>query len=85
MLKKPVKPPEEFAHILFWYGELRGANPYGFRFEPLSHTEILAYKTLYELEMDGLDVELLRRVDGIWMKAQPAASSAPSDTPKKAS
>lgn len=57
--------------MLQWYEELRGSNSRGWHFEPISYSEILAYKTLHELEMDGIDVSLLIVLDGLWMKTQP--------------
>lgn len=61
----------DFKHLMKWYDELRGANPHGMHFEPITHSEILAYKTLHDLPMDSFDVEMLRRLDVVWMNAQP--------------
>lgn len=69
--KKLPPPPPEFAYLLLWYWELRGANGRGWRFEPIPHTEILAYRDLHGLSMDGFDVGCLRRLDAIWQEVQP--------------
>lgn len=64
-------PPDELGYLLFWYWELRGANPRGWRFEPIPHTEILAYGLLHGLEITSFDTGVLRRLDGIWQECQP--------------
>lgn len=66
-----LKVPPHFAHLLIWYLDLRMANGRGWRFEPLSFTEIAAYRDLFRLNMTGTDVEMLRRLDNIWQSVQP--------------
>lgn len=68
---KLPQPPEELAYLLLWYWELRGANPRGWRFEPMAFTEILAYRELHALPMTSWDVGELRALDGIWQEVQP--------------
>lgn len=63
--------PAELEYLLLWYWELRSANPRGWRFEPLSHSEILAYRELHFLPMTSWDVGELRALDTIWQEVQP--------------
>lgn len=72
-----VKPPEELAHTLVWYSEMRRGNPRGFQYEPISHQEILAYRDLHGLEMTSFDLSLIYMLDGVWMKAQPKSDDKP--------
>lgn len=66
----PVPDPI-FAHVLVWYLELRAANSRGWRFEPISFSEIQAYRDLFGLKMSISDVDLLRRLDNVWQSVQP--------------
>ena len=68
--KRP-KIPDELAYLLLWYTEIRSAQSRGWRFEPVSYSEILAYRTLHQLDMTGWDVIILRRLDMVWQTAQP--------------
>ncbi len=65
------KPPAEYAHLLLWYFELRNANPRGWRFEPIAHSEIEAYGRLYDLGIMPHEVAELRHLDALWMSVQP--------------
>jgi hypothetical protein len=58
--------------LVDWYFELRSANPAGFgHHQPLTYSEILAFKTVYELDLDAFDVDTLRRLDALWLKLRP--------------
>lgn len=44
----------------------------GWRFEPVSHEEIRAYRDLHGLKsMNSWDVAMLRELDNIWQSVQP--------------
>jgi hypothetical protein len=80
-VEKVPEVPEEFAHILFWYEEIRSQTLRGFRFEPIQFSEILAYREAHHLHerMDSFEIGLLTLLDGLWRKAQPAPEEPSND------
>lgn len=71
-IRRP-KPPPELAYLIEWYEMIRSGMPRGMEVEPISHGEILAFLTLHDLMGDetSFDVQMLRRLDGVWWKARP--------------
>ena len=63
------EPPPEIAYLLGWYNERRARTLRGFAGEPVQFSEILAFKTLYELNVDPFDTWMLTRLDGLWLAA----------------
>lgn len=66
-----MKPPASVAYLLIWYADLRGSNPRGWHYEPLSYSEIDAYSRMFRLRIDPFEILALRQLDQVWMKAQP--------------
>lgn len=70
----PEKPsaetiPDEFAHVMIWYNDLRNRTLNGFAGEPISLETIEAYMRKLArvgVTMEPLDEELIARVDDIW-------------------
>lgn len=68
-------------YIFDWYLELRSAQGGGgMGVNPLSNTEILSYRTLYEIPMDVFDLDTLRRIDWVWLQYRRERDEA--DKPK---
>ena len=66
---RKVKPPPDLAYLLGWYNDIRAGQSSGMSHNPLSHTEILAYRDLFDMDMDAFDVDTLRRLDALWLKS----------------
>ena len=65
------KPPEDLAYLLNWYREIRARNPRGMRAEPVPMSEILAYSTLYRLDIEDWEVDVVCRLDQTWQTCLP--------------
>ena len=52
--------------------ELRSSNPVGMGgHQAVPYSEILAFRTVYDLDLDAFDVDTLRRLDAVWLKSRP--------------
>lgn len=51
--------------------ELRASNPAGMGHQAVSYSEILAFRTLYGIELDAFDLDTLRRLDALWLMLRP--------------
>lgn len=65
------KPPPRIAYLFDWYMDLRGQQARGMHAEPLSHQEIAAWKSNFELHVEPWEVDVLVRLDRVWLKCLP--------------
>ncbi len=75
--RKPRRGSNPLWYLLDWYMEIRSATPAGMGYQGVSYQEILAFKTLYELDLDAFDADTLRRLDTVWLKSRPKQADAP--------
>jgi hypothetical protein len=59
------------AYLVYWYEDLRSANPRGWRVEPIPFSEIRAFNDLYGMDMDAFDIDTLRKLDVVWLNCLP--------------
>lgn len=64
-------PPPQLAHLMLWYGEIRGQAQRGQYFEPISFTEMRNYCEMFELDAGPFEFDLLLRLDRTWRRMQP--------------
>lgn len=76
--EEPVVLDREFQHLLVWYMDLRARTVRGFHTEPIQFSEIEAYGRIYKLDIEAFEVEMLCKVDGIWLDV-----NRPKDQNKK--
>jgi hypothetical protein len=65
------KPPAELRYLLAWYNEIRGRNPRGMHVEPVPISEMLAYSTAYQILIEPWEIDVLCRLDGVWLECVP--------------
>lgn len=65
------KPPEKLGYLLNWYNDLRAQQVRGAYVEPVSLSEIDAFGRLYDLELTPWEVDVLCRLDRVWLSCVP--------------
>lgn len=61
----------DWAYIVAWYEEIRSHTPTGFGMQRIQFSEILAWKTLFEVETEPWEVDVMLNLDVVWLAALP--------------
>lgn len=76
-----VQVKHRWSYLVFWYEEIRRHTPRSFGLELIQFTAIAAYRDLFEIDMEPWEVDLLMKLDLVWMDSVP--KEAPKPKPKK--
>ena len=62
------EPPIGALHIWQWFWELNGTRTSnGFGANPIQYSEIVAWARLHGIRPKGLEIELIRALDGLYL------------------
>lgn len=83
--RRRVQVPVGGELVWRWFADLSAARSYGAAGpNPISFTEIEAYRRLHPVPIEGRHVDLLRAMDDAWLRGQTADGDNPAVNPRRA-